>query len=132
MLLIRLGRAIIKVRRTCPYDRSDFPHSGWDVVLGTEILVWDGSREYGPTTMLWYMRRNETEPYRWNEVSYRAVLSDAPFSVREHADVAAAQGVVGPYQIESGPTPVDDESLEDFCDRWAGLLAKAYSASTTH
>jgi len=37
----------------------------------------------------------------------------------------AASPIIGNIQIGANPKLVDDEAIEDFCDRWANILAKA-------
>jgi eukaryotic-like serine/threonine-protein kinase len=123
---ICLGMAQITVLTPVPFTPSDFPHSHWDVILGTTIGITNGSYKDEGCTMLWYMRLQPQEAYRWYEVSYKPCLGKYTFTIPESPDLAAAQGVVAPHAIAYGPKTIDDENVEDFCDRWAGRLAAAY------
>lgn len=116
-----------------------FPQSGWDVVTDATIRVKQDRQPYEWSASLWYMKQNNTDNYRWFEVSY----FDSPFVSRRHkyepfaiqdykyADETAAP-VMGLYQIAWGPKSIDDEDAMNFCDRWAGLLAKASRHQLQH
>jgi len=112
-----------------------FERSGWDVITGVRIQVIQGAqrhrgdpKHYEWSASLWYARLKDMPDYRWYEVSYFSlsnVSEYAPFAL----DFPEADGAAGPgihkYQIAFGPVPIDDEDTEQFCDRWADLLARA-------
>jgi hypothetical protein len=59
-----------------------------------------------------------------------------PFGVdvseyREAAQALGGRGI-GIFQLAAKPQPIDDEQLDEFCKRWAELLAKAYSGELSH
>lgn len=58
-----------------------------------------------------------------------------PFAVEGYhysdADQAAAPAL-GALALAAKPRPVDDENMDDFCVRWADLLAKAYHGQLAH
>ena len=45
--------------------------------------------------------------------------------IYRHAALAAGQGM-HVFEVESGPTPVDDEHLTTFIERWVSRLSAAY------
>lgn len=71
---------------------------------------------------------------KW-EVSYfgnplipkdRLGIRSEPFALRNLSEAdEAASPVMGVYHIAFGPKPIDDEGFDEFCNRWAELLAKA-------
>lgn len=109
-----------------------FRESGWDVICGAKIVVVQGSPEYEWGASLWYMKRSSEEEYRWYEVQYfnnphyQRYKKYEPFAVSKlkFADLAASP-VMNAVAIAFGPVTIDDEDVDDFCNRWAGLLAKA-------
>jgi hypothetical protein len=110
------------------------------VVAGAIIkVIQDGSRRYEWSANLWYTNLGTNADYRWWEVLYmanpfsRGRPEYEPFAVEnlDDADIAASP-VVGTVQFGAKPRPVDDENVDDFCDRWADLLAQAYHGQLTH
>lgn len=111
-----------------------FPESGWDVVAGACVLLdQQSSNHYRWGASLWYMKKHPDLDYRWWEVTY---FGNALFHVQkefepheivnfEEADIASSTRVTGPYQVAWGPKTIDDEDLDDFCERWMKLLAEA-------
>lgn len=115
-----------------------FPNSGWKVLAIGRVDVHQASPRawhYGAT--LWYMQLNPQTGYRWYEVAYRhRALSSSPpagpfpiqvlgYDIYREADRAAGPGV-RPIELESGPSPIDDENADVFFERWLERLAQAY------
>ncbi|MFX0203320.1 MAG: serine/threonine-protein kinase [Candidatus Hodarchaeota archaeon] len=139
-LSVHIGGAILEVksRSSDALPENAFPKSGWDVILGATIQVsQEQPRPYKWGASLWYTNLGQGEEYRWWEVSYYAPLHRIeyqPFALENptDADEAVARGGGYAYSVASGPLPIDDENVDDFCDRWAGLLAKAYQGKLEH
>jgi hypothetical protein len=136
-LRVRLGEANLRVSFLGqPVGAGAFAQSNWDVVAGATISIQQAQPPYEWSASLWYGRLTPAEDYRWYEVSYfvnplarsvRERHAFAPFALTDdirHADEAAAP-VIGTYQFASKPKPIDLENAEDFCNRWASLLAQA-------
>ncbi len=132
--VILLGDAFIRVGPLTSgkvLPSGAFRRCGWDVLVGVTIQVVQKDPNYAPGSSLWYMARGGGDDYRWYEVSYWAMGQtmpggDEPFALDsvEAADEAAGPGI-SVFQIAWGPEPIDDEDSEDFCNRWADLLARA-------
>jgi serine/threonine-protein kinase len=142
-LRVELDRASLEVKvlnggRAIP--ESAFHQSGWDVIAGATICVNQGESTpiYRWGANLWYTDLGQGNEYRWWEVPYFAVgprLSQyyenyKPFALDvavdfRDADLAASH-VMNSISIAAKPTPIDSEYFDDFCDRWADLLAEAY------
>jgi hypothetical protein len=140
---VRLGAAELRITLLVSTlsDRA-FPQSKWDVVTGATIVVRQANPRYEWSASLWYVRPKPDQDYRWYEVSYfvNTIWSERPrpefepFALTDnapHADEAAAPGI-GRFQIAWGPKTIDDEDAEDFCNRWAELLAKAAKGEIAH
>jgi hypothetical protein len=116
-----------------------FPQWQWEAVAIGSVRViqaWPAPWTHGAT--LWYMRRRPEDGFRWFEVSYKrnALTRGAlvgPFPIQEVGDMlfVAADMAGGPgmhsIEVESGPTPIDDEDVEKFVERWVSRLADAYT-----
>ena len=136
--LLQLGKASIEIglaKGGFPIPEGAFEHSGWDVVAGATICVTQRiPKPYKWGANLWYTNRGRDEEYRWWEVLYmrnpsaRRDARDQPFalSALSEADLAARTGI-HPVVFAAAPRPIDDEDIDDFCSRWADLLAKAYN-----
>jgi hypothetical protein len=136
---IRFGTAWLAVEAMNdqnPIPEGAFDQSGWDVAAGAVITVsQDEPRPYLWGANLWYTDLGQGSAYRWWEVPYMTnpfvppSTRQQPFALEfdelSLADIAASK-MMGQVQFAAHPRPVDDEHLEDFCERWAGLLAKAY------
>jgi serine/threonine-protein kinase len=123
-----------------------FGYSGWEPVAIARLSVRQSERgdgvprvhewEHGAT--LWYMRLPGEREFRWYEVAYKphglmAAPPTGPFPIQEagndmyvQADLAAGPGM-HTVAIESGPTPIDDEAVDVFVERWLTRLAQAYA-----
>jgi len=129
---LRLG-VIKQSMRAIPQDA--FSRSKLDVVAGAFISVIQKQPDYTWASSLWYVKTPGSNNYRWHEVSYFARPSvpikkvNAKYQPFALVDIkladAAGSSNTGQLRIAFGPRPIDDENFEDFCDRWAGLLAKA-------
>jgi serine/threonine protein kinase len=114
-------------------DKSEFSQSGWDVILGGSIhVIQKLNMDYFCEANLWYTDMGLKEGYRWWEISYMGDRSYRrhdfqPFAVSSlsYADNAAAPTGVKDIQFATKPSPIDDEDLDSFCERWADILAKA-------
>jgi len=133
---ISLGLGVLEWSFTnvhMPIPKDEFSESHWDVVAGAIITIHQRSAndlKFGSN--LWYMRRSDKEPFRWNEVSYMSTPfadqrgKDEPFELFsfEQADLAASS-IFGANQIAFGPKLMDDEDKHDFIERWLKHLADA-------
>lgn len=113
-----------------------FPQSKWDVITRAIILVKQRQPEYQLSASLLYTNRGLNEGYRWWEISFFTRLDHTahePFDLYNlaEADQAIAQKMYL-YGVASGPTAIDDENVDNFCNRWAGILAKAYQGKLQH
>ena len=119
---------------------DDFKRSGWNVFTGiiVQVLQKNGI-PYERGANLWFSNLGKGQEYRWWEVSYmshplmRSHPIIEPYSVNDlaAADLAAAPGMAE-IQFGSKPTLVDDEFVDDFCNRWAELLALAINGELRH
>jgi len=139
-LSIGMGtEAILKVElQGAVPPNAVFPNSKWDVLAIGRIDVKQlAQHEWNHGATLWYMRFGRGEGYRWYEVSYKrgALFTGSligPFAIQYlgddiygHADAAAGSGLHS-IEVEFGPTPIDDEAVNAFVERWLARLAAAY------
>ncbi|MBX3083960.1 MAG: serine/threonine protein kinase [Anaerolineae bacterium] len=140
---IRLGSALLEIEllnNGVLISEDAFERSGWDVVVGAQIQVQQSSpRPYEWGGNLWYTNLGTNSEYRWWEVIYmshplsRTRRSFEPFAVDDIEDAdRAASPIMDTIQFAAKPRPIDDENLDEFCARWAELLAKAYRGQLTH
>ncbi len=137
--LISLGKGCLRVlhlRTNKVISENDFIQSKWDVIAGAIIAVQQGSPIYEWSSTLWYSKLSDDDNYRWREVSYfgnplipkeKLKIKFEPFALDDFkkADKAVSTSAMSSYQIAFGPKPIDDEDFDDFCNRWADILAKA-------
>jgi eukaryotic-like serine/threonine-protein kinase len=115
-----------------------FPNAKWNALAIGQVQVRQGApHEWSHGATLWYMELRTHPGYRWYEVAYRRhALSGGPlvgpFQIQNlgndiygEADRAAGPGM-HTIEVESGPTPIDDENEESFFARWLTRLAQAY------
>ncbi len=112
-----------------------FIQSKWDVITGALISVQQRKPKYIWSSSLWYSKLPDDDNYRWREVSYfvnpfipkeELKVKFEPHLLRKYADAdEAASQTSSSYQIAFGPKSIDDEDFDDFCNRWADILAKA-------
>jgi len=131
-LHVRLGTAMMDFRPINILPNS-FARSGWEVLQGFYVQVYQCKPEYAWSGNLWFMRSPQTESFRWFEVSYFDISGGRskppPFGTRDqndykNADLAASK-IIGPWQLAFGPRAIDDEDEASFHDRWIGLFARA-------
>ena len=138
-LNISLGEAHLTVElqgATPPIDL--FPNAKWNVAAIGQIEVDQlGRIDWSIGATLWYMELRAGSGYRWYEVAYkRHALFQGPlvgpfpiqklgYDIYGEADKAAGPGMYV-IEVESGPTPIDDENSESFFERWLTRLAQAY------
>jgi len=137
LLEIQFGYAKLilkKLNRGRPIPESAFQRSGIDVVAGASIWVIQQERiEYRWGANLWYTDLGHGAGFRWWEFVYmnhplnRQHAQYEPFALDDlsDADLAGVPEDIR-FQLAAEPRPVDDEDIDDFCERWAALLAKAY------
>jgi hypothetical protein len=138
-LSIVMGQAAlaIELEGETPPDAL-FPNARWNVLAIGRIRVSQGGRdEWSHGATLWYMELQTHPGYRWYEVAYRynAIVAAplvGPFPIQDlgyqrygEADRAAGPGM-HTLEVESGPTPIDDENAESFFERCLARLTQAY------
>jgi serine/threonine-protein kinase len=139
--IIVLGGAVLEISPMTinPIGESAFSQSGWDVVAGAVVKVRQSAPPYEWSASLWYSKEHERDAYRWREVSYftnafsRHQPRYEPYFLDDinAADLAASRVMSG-YQIAWGPSPIDDEDVEAFYERWADLFARAVRGQLQH
>jgi len=110
-----------------------FNMSRWEVFTGVIAKITQRSREpYIWSANLWFTNLGKGQEYRWWEVSYmahpliRSHPKYEPYAVQDLSDAdIAASPTMAHVQFGAKPKLIDDEFVDDFCDRWADLLAKA-------
>jgi hypothetical protein len=133
--VISLGQAKLLIRQsTGTIDPGVFRNAGWDVVQGATVGVEQANPRYTWSASLWYAQLPNTAEYRWYEMSYFRALSrenEAPYAITDpgQADSAAWSGMQT-IQIAWGSEAIDDENLDEFCERWAALLANGVKGLT--
>jgi len=133
--ILFLGTASIGINftRFSIVPKNSFIQSHWEVITGAIIKVQQKEiQPYEWSANLWFTNLGKGPDYRWWEVMYmtntlvRNRKHDGPISVD---DLSLADRAVSPnmdvIQLAAKPKLVDDEAMDNFCDRWAGLLAKA-------
>lgn len=139
--IIRLGQAYLEISSPSTVAKESFSNSGWDVIAKAEIRVAQNfpHRSYIWSANLWFTNLGQGSEYRWWEVSYMTLSRHSnrfePFALDTHelndADLAASP-IMHIIQFASKPRPMDGEHIDDFCERWAELLAKAYRGELQH
>jgi serine/threonine protein kinase len=139
--IITLGTAKLSINfsRFAKIPKDSFQNSKWDVYAGAIIEVkQDSIRPYEWGANLWYTDLGKKGELRWWEVTYMSILTspspdNQPFAVDDLslADRAASHGM-DIIQLGAKPKLVDDEAVDEFCDRWATLLAKAARGELQH
>jgi serine/threonine-protein kinase len=135
-----LGSAMLKIElpsRNEALDSAFFEKSAWDVIMIADITIEQANPKYIWGANLFYADPNRSGEFRWYEVMFMAYYAVSrrplyePFRVdtMNYSDAARAFGGqgIGAFQLAAKPIPIDDEHLDTFCNRWAELLAKAYS-----
>jgi hypothetical protein len=132
-LRLHVGSAVLEVNyqdgMVIPTD--GFPRSKWDVVTGAVIGVEQSGPLYEWNASLWYTNRGSGDDYRWLEVGYQTSpfvqyrQKYEPFALAAGDADRAHSHALDVVQAAYGPVPIDLESLDSFCDRWARILAAA-------
>lgn len=102
-------------------EPNSFPHSGWDVIAASQILVDQERPQYQWSSSLWYVKRKGENEYRWQEVSYWSWSSRRafqPFACSATDADYAASNITHTATIAFGPVPIDDEKEDEFHERW--------------
>ena len=109
-----------------------FPRSKWDVICGGVIEVRQDSPRHQRAASLWYTKRTDKQgEYRWYEVGYEANpltrqgFEFEPAAVSPELADRAHSPAMDVVQVSYQPTPIDDENIGEFCERWAHILAEA-------
>ncbi len=143
-LHVRFGSALLHIQILLhgkPIPQSAFPISRWDVIAGATVQVaQSGERKYSWGANLWYTNKGQGEEYRWWEVMYMwhpllrsHPYANEPFALDNLSDADAAAGpAMGKITLAAKPRPIDDENIDEFCDRWAKLFAQAYNGRLEH
>lgn len=138
--VISLGTAKLSINfsRFAKVPKDAFQKSKWDVYAGAIIEVkQEGIKSYEWGANLWYTDLGKKGDLRWWEVTYMSVFTQSPpcelFAVEDVslADRAASH-IMDIIQLGAKPKLVDDEAVDEFCDRWASLLAKAAKGELQH
>lgn len=132
---VKLGTAKMTVNfsRFAKVPKDAFSQSKWNVYAGAIIKVeQETNRPYIWGANLWYTDLGKNVDFRWWEVTYMTqplILNHQKFEPYAVDDLSladqAASPIIGNIQLGANPKLVDDEAIEDFCDRWANILAKA-------
>jgi eukaryotic-like serine/threonine-protein kinase len=125
------GQLIVNLSSGNSLEPNSFPHSGWDVVRYSQILVIQRQPRYCWAASLWFSKMPKEKDYRWYEASYWSMRNDKggenePYAEApgRDADMAASNIMCG-INFAFGPTPVDDEMEDEFHERWTFLLSRA-------
>ena len=139
--MISLGTAKLQVifPQFTIVPKDAFKQSQWKVFAGAIIKVKQETRErYEWGANLWFTDLGKNTEFRWWEVTYMTSSISRhpdfqPYAVDDLsiADRAASR-VMDIVQFGAKPKLVDDEAADEFCDRWAGLLAKAAKGELQH
>lgn len=107
-----------------------------DVIAGIGVMV----SQPPPSDYIWganllYSDLGNIGHYRWWEVCFMQILANkprfsefSPFAIGDmhlvvNTDILEVFGL----QLAAKPKLADDENIEEFCERWANLLARAYN-----
>lgn len=138
-LMVRIGATAllrVDIEGAVPPDIV-FDSSHWESVAIARIKVQQGG-EWSHGATLWYMKLPGSDEDRWYEVSYRRnALTGGPVvgpfaiqilgsNIYQQADLAAGPAMHS-IEMESPPTPVDDEATDAFVGRWLDRLVRAYN-----
>jgi eukaryotic-like serine/threonine-protein kinase len=109
------------------------PASRWDVVLQGALVVSQQTRQkWQHGASLYFVHMPNMTGYRWYEVSFKRnafvagpLMGPFPQPDLADADLAVAGGM-HVTEVESRPTPADDEDVHAFVERWVERLVAAY------
>jgi serine/threonine-protein kinase len=137
---IILGPATLSVifSRFASIPKESFSQCKWTVLTGAVIEVkQETAKPYVWSANLWFTNLGKHPEYRWWEVSYMSLVTHSPicepYAIDDLnlADRAAAP-IMDVIQLGAKPKLVDDEAIDQFCDRWIEILAKAAKGELTH
>ena len=130
---VMLGTSSLEIsymNNSFAFSRSIFSRSGWDVICGALIKVYQEKPRYIWSASLWYTNQGDSISFEWVEVSYSAIkrIINTPFALEDPSamDMAHAKIVSG-INIATRPKIVDELTIDDFIVRWSSLFAKAHS-----
>jgi hypothetical protein len=112
---------------------DSFERSEWDVYAGAWIRLHQSGSvfEYpGCSSSLWYAKLPGETSAAWHEVAYNATEgngpAEEPFALKDliKADLVASHEPSNLYHALE-PERMDEAHLDEFFDRWMGLLAAA-------
>jgi serine/threonine-protein kinase len=132
-LRLYVGPAVLEVNYVdgMVISPDEFPRSKWNVVTGAVIGVEQSGPPYEWNASLWYTNRGGGGDYRWVEVGYQTSpfvqyrKKYEPFALGVADADRAHSPAMDVVQAAYGPLPIDLESFDGFCDRWARILAAA-------
>lgn len=133
---VRLGQGQLAVSKGGRFQPGIFRESKWDVVLGTTISVSQTHPVYVWSSSLWYAKMPGADQYRWYEISFwswSGTEKYVPFDLTqkpEHADYAIAP-ILHTYSPCFGPVTIDEDSTDEFIERWCFIFAKAAEGRLT-
>jgi len=122
------GQLLFNLSTSNVLEPGSFPHSGWDVVAFSKIIVNQYQPKYCWSASLWFAKMKGAIDYRWYEAAYRSLRSHEfePYAENPGRDADfAASNVMHSVNFAFGPVAIDDESEDEFHDRWIWLLSKA-------
>jgi eukaryotic-like serine/threonine-protein kinase len=130
---------VFKLDGAVPSNVNFSPTDWHPIAIGSITVQQKIGGEWSHGATLWFMRLRDGE-YRWYEVSYKrnpmmegrqppigpsGIQVLVGGDIYGHAAAAAGPGM-SHIEIESRPTPIDDENVEGFIERWLGRFAAAY------
>jgi len=127
---ISLGKGQIDLDREVNFEDGVFRESKWDVVCGRILRVSQKDPDYSWSSSLLYAKPRNQGRYRWYEISFwslsRRKSDEDIFGLLDVRDIDCAIGpVMHIYDVNFGPAEIDEDSVDDFVDRWCHLLALA-------
>jgi len=139
-LLVGTASIVVGFSRFAVIPKGAFIQSKWNVYSGAIIEVQQkSSKPYEWGANLWFTNLGKTEECRWWEVTYmshpltRHRQQYEPFAVD---DLSLADRAASPamdvVQFGAKPKLIDDEATDEFCNRWADLLARAAKGELQH
>jgi serine/threonine protein kinase len=129
---ISLGKGALVFNRTfAVVDAGAFSESGWDVVAGLQIELWQ-EREVVRSANLWFANINASG-YHWWEVAYWELGNSrrkaTPYGISSRNSIRdadfAASNITHSTNLAYQPRLSDQAHADQFIDRWQRFLADA-------
>ncbi|MGD8777876.1 MAG: serine/threonine-protein kinase [Ignavibacteria bacterium] len=114
--------------------KDSLPRSKWDIIKVSLISVFQQtSKPYQWGSNLIFTNEGKSDDYRWMEINFMTnpllpqSRAHEPFAIDNIADIDKALSPgMDTLQLASTPRYIDNEDIDNFCDRWAELFIKAY------